>query len=382
MYVESSKYYSIHKISSLDLRIPKEETAKVSGTESADGEVFSMKNVNLLAVTGLLFVGVNLQAHHSASVFDQDVEMTIEGSIVEYEWANPHVYLWVEEESENGELVRWEIEAQPPLVLKGLGWTQETLAVGDRVMVLANPTRNPERKAVLMKSIELSDQTVIETSFQEIFSVWAAEAQKDFSGTPTTSLSGNWVTLFDRATIGALMAPRRAFSLTDEGLASIDSFDEDTESPALDCIASPAPLNMVVPDIKSIEVEEDLVLISGESDGFERIVYLNSSHAGATESLQGHSIGWWDEGVLVIDTTNFAENRSGNAPGLSSSAGKHLVERLELNEEGTHINYSFTLEDPEFLAEPFIRETRFVYSPDEEIIPLPCDLENARRYLE
>src|SRR5262249_52184357 len=97
-------------------------------------------------------------------------------------------------------------------------------------------------------------------------------------------------------------------------------------------------------------------------------------------SIQGHSIGHWEGKTLVIDTARFASHASGNAYGLPSGAGKHLVERLTLDADGTTLAYHFELADPEFLAAPVTADLRFVFRPDLKYAPPKCSRENARRF--
>jgi hypothetical protein len=114
-------------------------------------------------------------------------------------------------------------------------------------------------------------------------------------------------------------------------------------------------------------------------------VYLDQeSHDGAVESIQGHSIGHWEGNALVIDTTHFTPLRAIMPHiGLPSGPGRHLTERLELNESGTHLNYSFELEDSEFLTGTMtVSGIELAYRPDLQYDAVPCDLENARRFSE
>jgi hypothetical protein len=142
---------------------------------------------------------------------------------------------------------------------------------------------------------------------------------------------------------------------------------------------------MLSPDLKSIEVRDDAVIIRAEFDASERIVHLNEhSHAGAAEvgSVLGHSIGRWeDDGTFVIDTVGIASQGVLSAPG--SSPETHLVEHLRLSEDGTHLSYSFMLEDPQHLTAPVSGEgIRLTYRPDLEFEAVPCDSENVRRFAE
>jgi hypothetical protein len=333
----------------------------------------------LTLLVGLLVHAEGL-AHHSASIYDREAPVSIEGAIVRYDWTNPHVYLYVEQETGPGERVTWEIEANPPAILRRLGWTEDTVKVGDRVTITGIAGRDLSKKIALMQTLEKTDATVL--SMQEEHLLAALAAGDAAVPQQATSLDGTWVTLLDLAVVGPFIAAS-GLGLTEKGQTAVDSFVEATDSPAIQCIPSTAPLTMLTPDIKSIEVRLDVVLIRGEFDAAERTVYLNlDSHDGAAESIQGHSIGRWDGGALVIDTARFAPHRSGIAGRLRSGPEKHLVERLELNAEGSRLTYAFDLEDPEYLTAPIQGEIQWSYRPDLQYTALPCDLDNARRFTE
>ena len=139
-----------------------------------------------------------------------------------------------------------------------------------------------------------------------------------------------------------------------------------------------------VHDLKSIELESESVIVrSAVNVGVERIVHLNvTTHDGAPFTNDGHSIGRWEEGVLVVDTRNFIDHPVGNRYGVPSGAQKHLVERFELAADRTTLTYRYRLEDPEYLAAPFEGSAVWAYRPDLPYKAEDCDLENTRRYLE
>ena len=74
--------------------------------------------------------------------------------------------------------------------------------------------------------------------------------------------------------------------------------------------------------------------------------------AGIESSHLGHSIGWFEDETLVIDTTLFAPATWGIGSGVSSSDQKHLVERYTLNDDGNRIRLEYTIEDPVYLSKP------------------------------
>lgn len=91
-------------------------------------------------VTGaaiLAAVGVTTaSAHHSfAAEFDRNKRVHLEGTVVEFQWVNPHSWLIVDAEAEDGTIQRWAVEGGAPSALLRRGWTRDTLPAGTRVVV-------------------------------------------------------------------------------------------------------------------------------------------------------------------------------------------------------------------------------------------------------
>src|SRR5262249_50441539 len=98
-------------------------------------------------------------AHHSPAAYDQQAVVTIDGTLVDYDWVNPHVYLTIRETAAGSERV-WQIEAFPPSTLKAMGWSRNALAVGDRVSVTANPGRDRARNIASLLTLQKSGATL------------------------------------------------------------------------------------------------------------------------------------------------------------------------------------------------------------------------------
>jgi hypothetical protein len=83
-------------------------------------------------------------AHHSFSMFDMKTTKTITGTVKQFEWTNPHTWLWVMVPNEKGELEQWGIEGMSPNFLGRRGWSKNTLKPGDKVTVEIHSLRNGE----------------------------------------------------------------------------------------------------------------------------------------------------------------------------------------------------------------------------------------------
>ena len=82
-------------------------------------------------------------AHHSFAMFDQTKRITIEGTVEEYTWSNPHIWLDVMvPDPEGGELEQWGIASQSPAILYRRGWRPDSIRVGERVVVDIYPMKD------------------------------------------------------------------------------------------------------------------------------------------------------------------------------------------------------------------------------------------------
>lgn len=66
---------------------------------------------------------------------------------------------------------------------------------------------------------------------------------------------------------------------------------------------------------------------------------------------------------------------------MPSGGQRHVVERYSLNEDGAQIDLQFTLDDPEYLAEPMVHSRQLNYSPHMQMYPGACDPEATSRFI-
>lgn len=91
-------------------------------------------------------------AHHSFAMFDNKKEMTLEGTLKELQWTNPHIWVQVMvPDPATGKEVEWSIEGGSPNNLSRRGWSRNAMKPGDKVVVLIHPLKNGEPGGSLMK---------------------------------------------------------------------------------------------------------------------------------------------------------------------------------------------------------------------------------------
>jgi hypothetical protein len=75
-------------------------------------------------------------------MFDQRRIMTLEGTVTEFQWTNPHAFIEMDVPASGGATTHWSIELNSPNNLKRQGWTRTALKPGDRVTLRMSPLRD------------------------------------------------------------------------------------------------------------------------------------------------------------------------------------------------------------------------------------------------
>ena len=94
-----------------------------------------------IAALGALVASMPAAAHHSFAMFDQKKVMTLEGTVHEFQWTNPHAFIELDVQG-GGKTIRWSIELNSPNNLKRQGWNRTALKAGDKVTLRMNPLRD------------------------------------------------------------------------------------------------------------------------------------------------------------------------------------------------------------------------------------------------
>ena len=103
-------------------------------------------------------------AHHSFAMFDAAKLSTIEGTVKDFQWTNPHTVTWVDVPSAGGgPPVVWPMEMASPANLMRMGWSKRSLKAGDKVRIEFNPMRDGKPGGNLKKATVLSTGAVFTT---------------------------------------------------------------------------------------------------------------------------------------------------------------------------------------------------------------------------
>ncbi len=89
-----------------------------------------------------LFMAGLAYAHHSAAGIDQTKSVTVEGTVTQFKWANPHSWIEMEVQNSKGGTEIWNLEMNPPAFLVRAGWKSTTIKPGDKIKITARPFKN------------------------------------------------------------------------------------------------------------------------------------------------------------------------------------------------------------------------------------------------
>ena len=110
---------------------------------------------------GVLVVGaVHLSAHHSAIAYDRNADVELTGTIREFQYTNPHSWLYVQVVDKTGQTVDWGFEAEGPSTLLRAGIKVSLLRPGEKVTVKGHPLKDG-RPAAILVSVTKADGSVL-----------------------------------------------------------------------------------------------------------------------------------------------------------------------------------------------------------------------------
>ena len=101
-------------------------------------------NFKALGLAGIAFTlsAIPALAHHSFAMFDAEKKMTLDGTVKEFQWTNPHSWILLTVADAQGKAEQWAIEMGGPSGLARQGWVPKTLTPGMKVQAVIHPLRD------------------------------------------------------------------------------------------------------------------------------------------------------------------------------------------------------------------------------------------------
>lgn len=340
-------------------------------------------------------------AHHGVNgQFDVSKRIELKGKITKVKLVNPHAYIYFDVKNSSGGVDNWRCELGTGSALKRAGWSSSTFQKGSEITVFGSPARK-EKFTCFARSIQLANGITINRNsvFDNSGNLVKQPRQLTLpDGTP--NISGNWSSERRRHRPEAGPAQKLAaapegrrpprgerpprdgnrprFKLTEAGKQAVAGYRFE-ESPRLHCKAT-----NIIDDwtfdqlVNRIEQSKDKIVMYYGFMDIVRTIHLDMDRhpSDITPSVAGHSIGKWENGVLIVDTIGFAPGYI-HAPPHPNGAAKnsdqlHIVERFYLSKDGLSLHRSYEIEDPLYL-EGKVKGEDVVKLTESEYIPYECD---------
>ena len=127
----------------------------------------SLRVVSLTAIVAASFAAPAI-AHHSFAMFDAEKTVTLQGTVKDFEWVNPHSWLRVMVNDEKtGKPVMWALELSSPARLVTMGMRADSVKPGDAVSVTFHPLRNGSRGGQFLQAVLPGGKTVIRANARD-----------------------------------------------------------------------------------------------------------------------------------------------------------------------------------------------------------------------
>ena len=111
-------------------------------------------------MAALVLGGGQTFAHHSFAMFDQAKDVTLKGTVIEFQWTNPHAFIHIEVPGTSGGKEAWQVELNSPNNLKRQGWKSTSVKAGEEVTLVIKPLRDGSRGGLFV-SVKLPDGSVL-----------------------------------------------------------------------------------------------------------------------------------------------------------------------------------------------------------------------------
>jgi hypothetical protein len=89
-----------------------------------------------------IMTSAGARAHHAFAMFEYGSSVEIEGTVLEFKYANPHAFITLKVKGKDGSVETWTLEGQPTPMLEREGWTAKTLKPGDQIKATIQPLRS------------------------------------------------------------------------------------------------------------------------------------------------------------------------------------------------------------------------------------------------
>jgi len=340
-------------------------------------------------------------AHHNlAAEYDDKKPVTLKGTVTKFEWNNPHVFFYVDV-PEGGAITNWAVEWASPSDLRKVGWTDESLKVGDSVTVEGGLARDGSKQA-LGKSVAIAGGRKLSEAPTPSHvaakpsgkpaprwpdghprlgplpgekGYWAypsvASLVETTAGNIRMSSEGLLANLADAGKV----APFQPWA---KGLYEYRQRNLLKDDPMVSCLPPGGPRQFETGGGLQLLEQPDrkrIFVLSGGGNRNWRLIYLDGRANPQSEDVSptyfGYSSGKWDGDALVIDTIGFNERFWFSNGGLPHTENLRLTERIS-RPDFNALKYEVTVNDPGAYTRPWTASWNLEWQAGQDIEEYFC----------
>jgi hypothetical protein len=352
-----------------------------------------------------LCIAPTVGAHHSNSAYQVDEIITLEGTVTEWQWVNPHTWLMMTVEDDAGRTTQWAVEGRAPGVLGRAGWNREILQPGEVVTVHASPSKDGSAVGIIAR-VTKSDGTILgnrpETAAIIDAEIARQAASQRIAGKP--NFAGVYYPFNPNAQAAPAQRGREAApppptrtgptsdgsqgrrpnqpKLTPEYMAQWEVIAASRTSGSYEydnianCLPPGMPSMMSAAYGMEVMQNEDKITFFGEHQDALRRVYLDGRQPSEAvlndPTYAGYSTGHWEGDTLVVDTVaittkSYIDSDSPHSDQMTVHERIRLIAPDVLEDQ-------ITVNDPIALEEPWqiTRTYRKAAYPDDELREFAC----------
>jgi hypothetical protein len=326
-------------------------------------------------------------AHHPVlAKFNPDAHETLEGIVTKLDWRNPHAHIFLNIR-QGDEIDNWAVELESPSELKLSGWSGDTLAPGDSIIVEGIVARDGSRqiwgqsvkRSINGQALFVIDPDIPRLPLESRPAPRWPDGQIALGATPDNPAGGYWAYPTETALVEDGVSVRmskdgqlaniadasRVAPLQDWALALYEHRQERflRDDPMyLGCKPPGGPRqyqsNLGVQLIEDHERQRIFVLLGSGNHNYH-IIYLDGrepvGQVGGDDQnplFYGRSVGQWEGDTLVVRTVDFNEGFWFSNGGLPHTSQLELTERFTRVDYDT-LKYEVTINDPGAYTRPW-----------------------------
>ncbi|MGD8810291.1 MAG: DUF6152 family protein [Gammaproteobacteria bacterium] len=352
-------------------------------------------STKLMVFAAISCLGLPALAHHSMAMFDRTQKVEVTGVVTDVQWTNPHVWVELDAPGEDGETERWAVEFTSRVHLTRRGWTRTTINPGDEVTFTMSPYRDGRPGGRFWTVTLPSGETLRDPGAQREYelSIGAERLSVDPASQPQSDRDArraaalqvdrskfSFAELDSWPDFGGIWHPSFAVGGTEPKLKGryLEAWEEFRTLAAADprhevvgrdsnCEPLGMPGMMTMPYSLEFLYTPGKITVQQEAPMSIRRIFMDGRELprNPDPTYAGYSVGRWEGDTLVVETVGTRPGQRLGVAGITNGPRLKITERIYLDEENPDVlHLDFTFEDPDALAEPWVRT--HVFNRDDE----------------